>query len=244
MKAPKQLVEINLHGVLGEQLHKKKWSLDVKSVSEASHAINAMSNNLFYKTLLQNDKKGIKYAVLINKRSFLSEKPLTENNLEDIENSELVMPVNDLKTIDIVPVIEGAGGRTGDWLLVIVGIILVIVGFKTFGATTKTGFVLIMAGLGLVATGVMNLLTEAPKLSDFKSKTARGSFLFDGPENVIGEGGPVPLLYGQLIVGSQTISATYHVEDQRSLDYFPEYAGFPGGPGGAGGAPTTPIRQN
>ena len=37
------------------------------------------------------------------------------------------------------------------------------------------------------------------------------SYLFNGPVNIINEGGPVPIGYGRLIVGSQTIMSAYDV---------------------------------
>ena len=37
--------------------------------------------------------------------------------------------------------------------------------------------------------------------------------LFAGPQNIVGEGGPVPVGYGRLVVGSQVISASYVIRD-------------------------------
>ena len=81
-------------------------------------------------------------------------------------------------------------------------------------ATTST--VLLIAGVGLVAAGVSNLLAETPKFADFKDPGAKKSFgqsyLFDGPEGTAGEGGPVPIGYGRLIVGGVAITATYEIK--------------------------------
>ncbi len=68
-----------------------------------------------------------------------------------------------------------------------------------------------MGGLGLIAAGIINLLSTPPKLEDFKGASRRGSYLFEGPENTVGEGGPVPLVYGQLLVGSATVATTYNI---------------------------------
>ena len=38
------------------------------------------------------------------------------------------------------------------------------------------------------------------------------SYLFSGPVNVLNEGGPVPIGYGRLIVGSQVIMSAYGVK--------------------------------
>ena len=54
-----KLVEINLHGSCFNGL-KSQYKLAAKSASECFHAINILSKQLFYKTLLENDQKGIK----------------------------------------------------------------------------------------------------------------------------------------------------------------------------------------
>lgn len=207
-----QIVEINLHGNNWDLMPKQTWKLAVKSVCEAVHAINIMSRNKFFGQLLENDKKNIKYEILINKNPCLYVELPSIEKPESLLNSELVINYYNLQTIDIVPVIEGAE----DIGLIIAGIALIAVGMIFFGAPSlillKGAF--IFGGLGLVAAGVMNLLTTPPKLEDFKGPSRRGSYLFDGPENTVGEGGPVPLIYGQLLVGSHTVAQTYHISDR------------------------------
>lgn len=213
-----ELVEINIHGILSEQMSKKTWKLAVKSCSESFHAINTMTRSKFYHQLLENDKQNIKYEVLINKNPCLfAEKP-DINNPESLLNSELVMNYPNLKTIDIVPVIEGANSDIG---LIIAGIVLIVAGFVTGGGSTAFGVMLlkgalVMGGLGLVAAGIINLLSTPPKLEDFKGASRRGSYLFEGPENTVGEGGPVPLVYGQLLVGSATVATTYSITSSNA----------------------------
>src|SRR5690606_28224051 len=96
------LVKVNLHGLLNEHLGHKTYNLAVKSVASALNAIEILSKRKLYKFLLENDKKNIKYRVLINGRDFLCDKenPLDENNLNSVLNSELCSKINKLKTID------------------------------------------------------------------------------------------------------------------------------------------------
>jgi predicted phage tail protein len=49
---------------------------------------------------------------------------------------------------------------------------------------------------------------SAPNVAGSKSGGGK-SYLFDGPTNTAGEGGPIPIGYGRLLIGSKTISATY-----------------------------------
>jgi predicted phage tail protein len=70
-----------------------------------------------------------------------------------------------------------------------------------------------VAGLGLVAAGLSNLLSSPPEFEEFQdnSKTGKRSFVFDGPANVVGEGRAVPFGYGRMRIGSQVIDATYEI---------------------------------
>ncbi len=205
------MVRIFLHGDLGRQMKRNEWNLDVRSVSEGIHAINSISKNRLYKYFYEKNKGQAQYQILINKREFYTEKPLTETNLEDIANSELVMNLRNLKSIDIVPVISGAR----DIISIVLGVVLIAVGVIFSSVLGPLSAALIIGGIGLIAAGVINLLSKPPKFEDFREidgQTGRNSYLFNGPQNTTKEGGNVPVGYGQLVVGSQVISASYVID--------------------------------
>jgi predicted phage tail protein len=215
------MVKVELHGILGEKIKKNKWSLSINSVGEAIRAIET-NTKILYETLYELEKDDLKYRVLINGKDFkiFKNPEEIENDFDKIINSNLTISYKDedLKSIDIIPVIEGEGG--GGFFgaifgvaLVVVGIVLVFVpGGQLFGAA------LILAGIGLAAAGFMALLSSPPPFQapEFSSPqiAAKGgggkSYLFDGPTNTRGEGGPIPIGYGRLTVGSKTISATFN----------------------------------
>jgi len=218
-----QLVEIKLHGVLAKQVGKEVWNLAVSSVGEAVRALESQSKKL-YKNLIKNDKKNIKYRVLINEKDFLFDEEKDINTQEGINSSELVREYQDLKSIDIVPVVEGADAK--DIFAIIAGIILIVLGVFTFGATTQMGMMLIAGGLGLMAAGIANLLTPMPEFGDFREIEGggRASYIFSGPENTVREGGPVFIGYGRLLVGSQVIQSsieTFDVKNGNVMDTSP-----------------------
>ena len=206
-----QLVEINLHGEIWDEMPKKNWKLAVKSVGEMIHAVNVLTKNKLFSNFLKNDQKNIKYEILINKNPCLFAETPDANKPETLLNSELAINYPNLQTIDIVPVIEGADADIG---MIIAGVVLIAASFFVPGAFFPAA--MIMGGLGLIAAGVINLLSTPPKLEDFKGASKRGAYLFDGPENTVGEGGPVPLVYGQLLVGSQTIATTYNISNENA----------------------------
>ena len=90
-------------------------------------------------------------------------------------------------------------------------------------ATTQWG---IMASLTILTQGLSNLLSKPPEAPENRQITnpssdpaqLANSYLFAGPANVINEGGPVPLGYGRLMVGSQVILASYDVKHLLTKD--------------------------
>jgi predicted phage tail protein len=201
-----KLVKLKLHGNCWDKIP-TDWEFKAKSLSRCIQLLE-LNCKRFYKTLYLNDKKNLKYEVIINGRKFKSDKEL--KTLEDIKNSELCMTYKDLETVDIVPVLEGADSDT---FQIILGVVLIIVGAFTGGA-------LIAVGIALIASGVVGLLTKPPKFEDFREieQGGRTSYLFAGPQNIIGEGGPVPVGYGRLVVGSQVVSAAYVIRDFNVAD--------------------------
>ena len=114
--------------------------------------------------------------------------------------------------ISFVPVVAGAGaaGR------IIAGIALIALAivFAPGGALASSAFTLgsqavtVIAGIGisLVLGGIAQLLTPTPKISQDEADP-RKSFSFSGIQNTSRAGVPVPVVYGETLVGSVVISA-------------------------------------
>jgi len=209
----KKLTHITLHGILSEQTGRQNFDLAASSVGEAMRGIQANCKK-FNKSLIENDEKNIKYRVLINKKDFLVEEGKDPNTEEGIRSSELVMNLQDLKTIDIVPVMEGESSQerkadSKSIFSIIAGIVLIAI-----GAITSNPY-LIMAGIGLLVSGVSNLLTPTPKFEDIREIEGGGkpSYMFSGPQNTVREGGPVFVGYGRLLVGSHVIQTSLDTLD-------------------------------
>jgi predicted phage tail protein len=164
----------------------------------------------------------------------------------DVE--EIAYPAS--QTIQIIPVIGGAGGGVGK---VIAGIALVagaiilgpaVGGFFGLGAglagtggvagATAAGIIGGVAatitgtiGLGLIAMGVSQMLTPTPKISgvggggyarqgatssEGTAQDPQDSYSFSGIQNTSKQGVPVPLIYGETVVGSIVISAGIDID--------------------------------
>ena len=115
------MVKVKLHGNLGQEIG-EEWNLNVTSVAEAFRAIEANTKKLT-RFLIDQAEKNAKYEILINNRPLWvpkAEEMPTENSqvkkehFEMLSQSEMFMNFeNQLKTIDIIPVLEGAGGGGG-----------------------------------------------------------------------------------------------------------------------------------
>ena len=206
------LVKIKLHGIIGKKLGRKEWNLSVSSVREAIHAINTLTNSKLNSTITSLSRKGIKFSIKAN------DDIVTENKGVD----SLELRYKKLKTIDIAPVTEGAifgglglSGMLGNFAGMLGGAALI--GFSGGNNAMK------IIGTNLFFAGLANALSEPPdppedrKITNPSSdpQALAESYLFSGPVNVLNEGGPVPLGYGRLIVGSQVVMATYSVEQQN-----------------------------
>jgi predicted phage tail protein len=144
---------------------------------------------------------------------------------------QLHYPMAQTECIRIIPVIAGAGSAGAK---IGIGIALIAVSFLLpgagiFGTTSLFGVSAaqggaVLAGLGsaisavgasLVLGGVAQLISPTPKISSGEDSTndPRKSYSFSGIQNVARQGVPVPVVYGEMIVGSVTISAGINTED-------------------------------
>ena len=141
-------------------------------------------------------------------------------------------PLAGQEPIRIVPVVSGAGGDDNRGLgFAIVGAALVATAIVTggtslaFGAggfglasgvTATTGLTVAAAigniGVGLILTGVAQMLTPTPSTDIETDSDPRQNFSFSGVQNVARSGVVVPVIYGEVVTGSITISAGLNVE--------------------------------
>ena len=133
----------------------------------------------------------------------------------DLDLDEIHPPVGQ-ETIKIVPVVAGAGATAR----IILGVVLFAVatlatagGGAIFGAAIakNIGFLAFAQGLGasLALGGVAQLISPVPKVATGPDtdQDPRKSYSFSGIINVTRQGTPVPIVYGETIVGSVVISA-------------------------------------
>jgi predicted phage tail protein len=112
--------------------------------------------------------------------------------------------------ISFVPVVAGAGavGRIlAGVALIALSFLIIPLGIAAAGAGIATAVGL--AGASLLLGGIAQLLTPTPKVAQGADKQddPRKSYSFSGVQNTSRAGTPVPIVYGETLVGSVVISA-------------------------------------
>ena len=140
----------------------------------------------------------------------------------EIKKEELNYP-NGQEDIKIVPIVGGEGGRGAGSFLLGIGLIgaaillpgaAPVLGTSGFTAAAGTaGFTAIVGNIGiaLALTGLSQMLTPVENIKE-EEQDPRRSFNFSGIQNTSRAGVPVPVIYGQTMVGSIVISANIENE--------------------------------
>lgn len=186
---------IRIYGRLAKFLKRRKFQAEVSSAAEA------------VRFLLANFPQLERHMADQHYRVSVGGYDLAEGELHDPAGEQ---------EIKIIPVVAGAGavGR------IIAGVALVALTIVTggfggaaiglFGAAAPLalGTVGLAIGASLVLGGVAQLLTPVPKMptgSD-SNQDPRKTYSFSGIQQVSRAGVPVPIVYGETLVGSVVIS--------------------------------------
>lgn len=196
---------VHLYGWLAEK-YGNTLKFDVSSISELMRAMKA--NFKDWETSIRDDE----FEVVVGK-------DLDSNHLGE---NELYLNFNNDDDFHLAPSTQAR--KEGGWLQVIIGVVLIVVGIVVgvwtgwTGVGGAAGVWMIKMGAAMVLGGVVQLIMGPPDISgmDYTEREKadeRPSFLFKGGVNNIEQGGPVPLVYGQIMCGSTIISASIRNED-------------------------------
>jgi predicted phage tail protein len=193
---------IRLYGPLGTRFG-RIHHLAVSSAAEAVRALCAMIPG-FEREMMTSKDRGIGYAVFLGKKN--------------IRESELHHPPG-RDDIRIAPMI--AGSKRGGVFNFILGAALIVASVfippaGLFGISALSAGAIGGLGLSLALGGIAQMISPQPQgLTGVESPDNGASYNFNGPVNTTAQGKPVPLLYGELIVGSATVSAGMFSGDQQ-----------------------------
>jgi len=211
---------VKVYGALRKRLGQCRFEFDVATPAQAIKALCVNFSGL-EKWLMDSEKDGVAYRVTVGK----------EHITDDL--SPLVMPWSEKEVFSITPVVAGAGGGVGRTLLgvalIAVAIANPIVGFGgggaagfgiVTGATATFGASLAAAagtlGIGLVLSGVAEIISPQPEPSSVDESVQLESFTFSNVVNTSKQGLPVPIAYGRVFAGSAVLSSSLDVDQKQA----------------------------
>tara|TARA_R100001463_G_scaffold63944_4_gene117005 strand:- start:87 stop:716 length:630 start_codon:yes stop_codon:yes gene_type:complete len=199
------LRKIRVYGQLAKFLKQRVFEADVASAAEAVRFLVANFPKL------ESHMSDQYYKVKVDKVV--------------LSKDELHYPVGQ-EDIKIVPVIAGAGGGGSKILIgaALIGLSFISLGTGTvfagmansalFAGATAAGAgigstILATVGLSLVLGGVADLISPVPQIPQGPdtNQDPRKTFSFSGIQQTSRQGVPVPIVYGETIVGSVVVSA-------------------------------------
>lgn len=132
-------------------------------------------------------------------------------------SARLHEPLPDGAIIHIVP--RMAGAKPGGLFQVVLGAVAIGAAFFTGGASLaawgafSTG--LFTAGVGMMLGGVAQMLTPQAKIpSSRQTDNGKQNTYFSSLDNLVAQGNALPVLYGEMLVGSRTISQEISTRDE------------------------------
>lgn len=221
---------IYLHGRL-KKLFGAKFRFNVATAGEAFRALHCALRGPFLEAISEGE-----YRVIRGRRQ-----GGMDLGLEEICGFKLGSA-----DLHIVPIAKGASSKGTGTVKAVVGLAIVGTAIFMSGGTLAAplagmssavipGFTAISwgtvatLGLGMTLAGASSMLA---KNEAAKTEADDKSYSFNGPVNVNEQGNVVPIIVGEVICGSQPISATYDIEDLSTYrggwGSLPEQQGFVG----------------
>jgi len=178
------MVEVRLHGALAAEFG-MRWDLDIQTPREAVAAIEAGRPG-FRAAIRKLDRNGMVFRV--------------RTKAHDYSDDDVGATLGSTTRLDIIPIVRGSSAG----IRFVVGAALLV-----YGGVTQNPYA-ISIGASLVFGAVTEWLTDIPKREEYSNVE---SWIFSGPANTVQQGATVPVIYGEVLTGSQVISAGISAAD-------------------------------
>lgn len=189
---------VKLYGVLRKHFG-REYLLDVHSPRDAIQALCMMVPG-FEKFLATGEERGLVFTVFSGRRNLAPE--------------ELDLQGSEAEEIRIAPIIQGS--KQGGLFQVVLGAVLVVAGYFTFGTTSAIGVATMAGGAGIALGGVVQMLSPTPKTGslDRNEDGNNPSYGFGSAVTTIAQGNPYPVLYGEREIGGAIESGGVYPQDK------------------------------
>lgn len=173
------MIKLTIYGRLRKFIGQSTFEIDVASPRQAF-------------SFLVNNFEGVADHIKTQEYCVMAGKVRITEELLDLQTE------SDIK---IIPVVHG------EILFIALGAAAIAGGIAAGGFATVAGSILINIGISLAITGVTELLFPPPSPPTFGGDEQDPSFTFDGTTNISKQGVPINIVYGETLIGTNTISA-------------------------------------
>jgi predicted phage tail protein len=190
----KSMTRILLSGSLAKAFGREHFRLletgtTIEAFSALKHTVPG-----FEDFIRDSAREGLRYAIFRNRENVSDDQFMLSGTTE----------------IRIVPVI--AGSKNGGLFSVVAGVVLIAAGAfisgLSFGGAAPIGGLMVKVGIAMVIGGAIQMLSPTPKTPNQQEQATtenKPSYLFNGAFNSTQQGLPVPVVYGQMLVGSSVV---------------------------------------
>ena len=194
------MTRIYIHGKLGK-IFGEYHELDISRKMDVVNAIDANRKG-FKKTILSSFAKDIHFD-LVDPNGSKEEFSSVDEYLSQPAPEELHIVASICGSGPVIAIVMKVGAAVAK-------VASVVSGFLTGGSFLGN------LAMGILMEGIQMLLTPKPKgpaSQQIQSKIDQASYLFSSLENQAVQGFPIPMLYGELRVGSSIVSVNVLSED-------------------------------
>ena len=185
---PCEYTNVYLAGDLGRRFG-RVWKLVCRTPAEAIRLIG-LARPDFKRYMREVSKDGMRFHVISDTRS----------------RTEAELPLPAGKRLIISQEVVGAKGKGGSILEIVAGVVLIAVSLFFPPAYAGEAALVGSVGASLVLAGITQLLSpQAPG--------STSSYYFNGASNTVTQGQPVPVVYGEMMVGGLPISSSLSAVD-------------------------------
>ncbi|WP_448645627.1 tail assembly protein [Pseudomonas mohnii] len=186
---------VRLSGSLAMKFFRKRdYLLESGTTNEVFSALRNTVDG-FADEIMRMSRAGIRFAIFRNR----------------VNVGETELTLKGTTEIRIVPVI--AGSKSSGMFQTITGVAMIVVGaainYFSGGSLAWLGTPMMQVGVAMTIGGVIQMLSPVPKApsqQDQASTENKPSYLFNGAFNSTQQGLPVPVVYGQMLVGSSVVA--------------------------------------
>ncbi|MDD1150049.1 tail assembly protein [Pseudomonas sp. TNT2022 ID357] len=189
---------VKLYGVLRKHFG-REYLLDVQSPRDAVQALCVMVPG-FERFLATGEERGLAFTVFSGRRNLALD--------------ELDLHGSDAEEIRIAPIIQGS--KQGGMFQLVLGAVLVVAGYFTFGTTSAAGLAMMAGGAAMALGGVVQMLSPTAKTGslDRNEDGNNPSYGFGSAVTTIAQGNPYPVLYGEREIGGAIESGGVYPQDR------------------------------